>query len=46
MLVCWVNPRIPNYCPECGTHVFLKMKFEGYYPDPQDAWLTVSDERK
>jgi hypothetical protein len=17
-LLCWVNPRMPNYCPECG----------------------------
>lgn len=17
--LCWVNPRLPNYCPECGT---------------------------
>lgn len=21
-LLCWVNPRLPNYCPECGTHIF------------------------
>jgi hypothetical protein len=21
-LLCWVNPRLPNYCPECGTHCF------------------------
>lgn len=21
-LLCWVNPRFPNYCPECGTRVF------------------------
>jgi hypothetical protein len=18
-MLCWVNPRRPNYCPECGT---------------------------
>ena len=21
-LICWVNPRRPMYCPECGTRVF------------------------
>ncbi len=25
-LVCWVNPRLPNYCPECGQHVFTEIK--------------------
>ena len=20
--VCWVNPRYPNYCPECGKHIY------------------------
>jgi hypothetical protein len=24
--LCWVNPRLPNYCPECGKHVFIAMK--------------------
>lgn len=21
-LACWLNPRLPNYCPECGKRVF------------------------
>jgi hypothetical protein len=21
-LLCWINPRPPNYCPECGSHIF------------------------
>jgi hypothetical protein len=21
-LLCWVNPRLPNYCPECGKHCY------------------------
>lgn len=25
--ICWVNPRTPNYCPECGTSVLAKLKF-------------------
>jgi hypothetical protein len=25
-LLCWVNPRYPNYCPECGKYVFDQIK--------------------
>lgn len=25
-LLCWVNPRLPNYCPECGKFVFPTIK--------------------
>ncbi len=25
-LLCWVNPRIPNYCPECGKFVYADIK--------------------
>lgn len=25
-LLCWVNPRLPNYCPECGTMVISEIK--------------------
>jgi hypothetical protein len=25
-LLCWVNPRHPNYCPECGKYVFDQIK--------------------
>lgn len=25
-LLCWVNPRFPNYCPECGQHVFPQVR--------------------
>jgi hypothetical protein len=20
--LCWVNPRLPNYCPECGASCY------------------------
>jgi hypothetical protein len=36
-LFCWVNPRLPNYCPECGQRVFAKIK-----ADP--SVILVSDE--
>lgn len=25
--LCWVNPRLPNFCPECGQCVYVKIKF-------------------
>lgn len=27
-LLCWVNPRIPSYCPECGKQVLRELKTE------------------
>jgi len=24
--LCWVNPRFPNYCPECGGHIYPRVK--------------------
>lgn len=27
--LCWVNPRLPSYCPECGTFVLAKLKTQG-----------------
>lgn len=24
--LCWVNPRLPNYCPECGKHVYPQVR--------------------
>jgi hypothetical protein len=38
-LLCWVNPRLPNYCPECGKHIFLKLKFDGILTEAVEAWL-------
>jgi len=20
--ICWVNPRLPSFCPECGRHIY------------------------
>jgi hypothetical protein len=25
-LLCWVNPRLPAYCPECGKHVLTELR--------------------
>jgi hypothetical protein len=26
--LCWVNPRLPSHCPECGTSIFSRLRFE------------------
>lgn len=36
-LLCWVNPRLPSYCPECGKQVFTALKFKG------DSYILVND---
>lgn len=25
-LLCFVNPRLPNYCSECGARIFMLLK--------------------
>jgi len=34
-LLCWVNPRPPTFCPECGANV---------YPEVRGWALHVDDE--
>jgi hypothetical protein len=24
--LCWVNPRLPTYCPECGKHCYPQVR--------------------
>lgn len=31
--LCWVNPRLPNYCPECGTCIASTVKEAVIYTD-------------
>lgn len=35
--LCWINPRLPNYCPECGTFVYSELK------DPAQGWTKHSE---
>lgn len=37
-LKCWVNPRLANYCPECGERVYARIK-----TDP--SCILVSDQQ-
>jgi hypothetical protein len=25
-LLCWVNPRLPSFCPECGTFIHMHIR--------------------
>jgi len=25
-VLCWVNPRLPNFCPECATRIYPDVK--------------------
>jgi hypothetical protein len=34
VLLCWVNPRLPNYCPECGKRCYPAVK----------SWVTWRDD--
>jgi hypothetical protein len=38
-LLCWVNPRLPNYCPECGQAIYAAIKFNGILVEAREAWL-------
>lgn len=45
ILICWVNPRRPMYCPECGKNVFShfpKVFWENNY---SPAWLRIENEK-
>lgn len=44
-LLCWVNPRLPNFCPECGTNVFIKIKWSVLYKD-EEAWLQYNTDKE
>ena len=42
-LLCWVNSRLPNFCPECGLRVYAQIKAT---PDcilvtDEEAWLSL-----
>jgi hypothetical protein len=32
-LLCWVNPRFPSFCPECGVRCYPQVR----------SWVTLSD---
>lgn len=45
-MICWVNPRRPAYCPECGTHVFRHYPRETWDASYSPAWLRIEAPEK
>lgn len=45
-LLCWVNPRPPSYCPECGQFTGAKQGLAEHikFSDPK-AWLETQETR-
>jgi hypothetical protein len=43
ILICWVNPRRPNYCPECGSRVFHEYPKARWEEQYSEAMLRVDD---
>jgi hypothetical protein len=37
-MLCWVNPRLPNHCPECGKNIWPSVRGCVTYQD-NDAVL-------
>ncbi len=44
-LLCWINPRLPNYCPECGTHVYPELKTGQSTRHDEVLWLRNAPKR-
>ena len=34
--LCWVNPRLPSHCPECGAAVYSKLRTNGEHTRVSD----------
>jgi hypothetical protein len=43
-MLCYVNPRLPNYCSECGKHIYAKLKTGEGILVSSPAWLRIDDE--
>jgi hypothetical protein len=40
--LCWVNPRLPSYCPECGKFVLAELRHikpSSIVVSDPDAWI-------
>ena len=46
ILICWVNPRRPNYCPECGVRTILHFPKERWEATFSPAWLRIENDEK
>ncbi len=44
-LLCWVNPRFPSHCPECGRFIYPEIKSNVLISD-ENASLRYTGEKK
>lgn len=46
-IICWLNPRLPSYCTECGKFIFAKLRRDDgtYIPMRANAWLRCEEVR-
>lgn len=38
--MCWVNPRLPNFCPECDRRIIGRIKEQIYMRDDDAILMT------
>lgn len=43
VLLCYVNPRLPNYCSECGAKIYAKLKTGNGILESKTGWLKLLD---
>lgn len=43
--VCWINPRLPTHCPECGQPVYKRLRFgpDHCILDERTGWLRLQE---
>ncbi len=37
--LCWVNPRLPTFCPECGKLIYAELRLN------PDKHVLINDEK-
>lgn len=42
-LLCYVNPRIPNYCSECGARIYAQVKNGDGILQDTTGWLRLEE---
>lgn len=40
-MLCWLNPRLPTYCPECGKMILMELRTGEHTVQRADAWLKL-----
>jgi ribosomal protein S27E len=39
--ICWVNPRLPSYCPECAQPIYIRLRAGQGILEERTAWLRI-----